>query len=182
MEARAKKSELVILSECSDCHLAFYCSAEHWDAVRDFHRQHPDADGYANLPQCALNRQIRLDTLFKTSLPDQGDRSFQWVPERVKEEWTSLSAADWGSEFGGHLSEALQLETPEQVQKSLSYGPMLRSATDGLSIPMSILYALESLHPDDSWIKKPTLSIHVWRLLWSQIPTVDRLYRSWALR
>ncbi|VDC00689.1 unnamed protein product [Peniophora sp. CBMAI 1063] len=168
MEARAKGSEAVTLSECPDCHLAFYCSVDHWNAVREQHSQHPDEDGYADLPQCALNRQIRLDTLFKTSLPDQGETGFQWVPARIKEEWTSLNGADWGSEFGDLLRQELQLETPEQVQKSIAYGPMLRSSTEGLSAPMSILYALENLYPDNSWTKKSTLSVHVLG------PTTDR--------
>ncbi|KZV73819.1 hypothetical protein PENSPDRAFT_742311 [Peniophora sp. CONT] len=168
MEARSKGTEPATLSHCSDCHLAFYCSTDHWNLVRDFHSQRPDEDGYADLPQCALNRQIRLDTLFKTSLPEQGDSGFQWVPERVKEQWTPLLAEDWGSEFGDHLRQALHLETQEQVQKSLSYGPMLRSATEGLSMPMSILYALENLNPDDAWTKKSALTVHVLG------PTFDR--------
>ena len=161
MEARTKGSEIVTLSECPDCHLAFYCSTEHWNAVRDLHNQHPDEDGYANLPQCTLNRQIRLDTLFRTSLPEQSESGFQWVPERTKAQWTPLSAADWGSEFGDLLRQALHLDTQEQAEKSITYGPMLRSSTQGLSMPMSILYALENLNPDEAWTKKSTLTIHV---------------------
>ncbi|KAL1745784.1 hypothetical protein HDZ31DRAFT_81668 [Schizophyllum fasciatum] len=157
-------TEPIPLTSCQDCHLSFYCKPEHWRDARHIHSEVPSPDGHNDLPQCALQRQIRIDILFLNSTADASDGSsgFQYAPDRTKEKWESLvEDATWESEVGPLLCESMQLATPDAVKKSMALGPMLRCATDGLSMPMTILYGLEILNSDDSWTKKHTLSIHV---------------------
>ncbi|TRM60620.1 hypothetical protein BD626DRAFT_504661 [Schizophyllum amplum] len=163
MEAARNNSDITPLSSCSDCHLSFYCKPEHWQDAQRIHADEPSEDGHHTLTQCAIQRQMRLDQLFRRSIEEipEGPSTFQWAPDRQKDQWTSLADANWESEFGVVLSESLQLDTPEAVASSRSLGPMLHCASDGLSMPMTILYGLENLNSDDTWTTKATLTIHV---------------------
>ncbi|KAL1760257.1 hypothetical protein FB107DRAFT_287093 [Schizophyllum commune] len=148
------------LTSCPDCHLSFYCKPDHWQDARRVHTEIPDPDGHNQLTQCALHRQIRLDLLFVNSTGDS--EGFQYAPDRTKEKWEPLKDdATWESEVGPVLAESINAATPEAVGKSMALGPMLRCATDGLSMPLTILYALEHLNSDDAWTRKQTLSIHI---------------------
>lgn len=85
---------------------------------------------------------------------NQGE--FKWAPERTKPVWTSLKNIDW-TDFQEESKVAFT-ELPEPLLE-----PMFRGATEALSMPMTILWALENLNSDDSWIRMSTLNIHASR-------------------
>ncbi|KAL0064149.1 hypothetical protein AAF712_008871 [Marasmius tenuissimus] len=161
---RIEGAEGKTIEPCDVCETAFYCCQEHWDVVRDKHVNEPVQDIPGNLSQCQINRQIRSDILFANIMSDahahqpEGIPSvFQWGPERHLSKWETLKTGDkcWEEEFGDPLEK--------EVVPSL--GPMppqlfLRNATEGLSMPMTIFYALQQLKPLD-WNRKSSLTIHV---------------------
>ncbi|KAJ2927006.1 hypothetical protein H1R20_g10098, partial [Candolleomyces eurysporus] len=147
------------LQKCMDCQSTFFCSPRHFALIKKTHGTVP-INGYGNLSQCQLNQQIREDVRFfnlladaKTSIsPDAptalaDSAPLTWAPERVMDEWSSLKGSTWEGEFASHL------DVPA------GKGPFLRSASDGLALPMTILYALEVLNGE--WKPKDTLVIHV---------------------
>ncbi|KIK50983.1 hypothetical protein GYMLUDRAFT_89161 [Collybiopsis luxurians FD-317 M1] len=148
------------LKSCPDCHLAFYCAREHWDIVSRKHTSEPVKHGYDDLSQCALNQNILADIQFasiRASDPSPGG-VFHRAPKKVKAEWEPLpDEPAWKAEFGEAVRE-MQLSAGKN-------GPpvdvLFRASTEELSYPMSILYALQNLNPDDEWTKKDTLSIHL---------------------
>ncbi|KAF5354505.1 hypothetical protein D9758_012406 [Tetrapyrgos nigripes] len=152
-----KSADHASLGCCPDCRLAFYCSQEHWDAVKHFHTgPSKERDG---LSQCQMNQQFRMDIRFQYSVPDAGP--FMWAPERSKPIWEPLKAGDegttcWEEEFGKDLEMAMQgARVPVVI-------PFLRAASRGLSMPLTILYALQKLHGEDQvWTSKDTLVIHI---------------------
>lgn len=77
----------------------------------------------------------------------------RWAPERVKDKWESLEGCTWDGEYAADLQ---QMGMPPAA-----VGPFLRSASDGLASPMTILWALEKLKKSDAWTNKHTLTIHV---------------------
>ncbi|THV02686.1 hypothetical protein K435DRAFT_716600 [Dendrothele bispora CBS 962.96] len=156
------------LKSCPDCRLAFYCSEDHWNAVKHLHAQPSSADNDVGLSQCEMNQQFRMDVRFQYSVPEAGP--FQWAPERTKKRWERLGPQRgveikkeeqgketcWEEEFSRDLEEAMQGARIPVVM------PFLRAASKGLSMPMTILYALQNLNgSDESWTKKDTLVIHI---------------------
>ena len=81
------------------------------------------------------------------------EQARHWAPERVKPEWESLEGRTWEGEYASELQK-VGLPPP-------AVGLFLRSATDGLAFPMTILWALEKINTSEAWIKKGTLTIHV---------------------
>jgi splicing suppressor protein 51 len=74
----------------------------------------------------------------------------------VNPRWTSLGGiADWKGEFCEELAGFFSIPV------SLSAGAWIRAASDGLSMPMTILWGLENLNTDDEWTRKHTLVVHV---------------------
>jgi splicing suppressor protein 51 len=142
------------LKACPDCKTAFYCSNAHWDAVRHFHAGEPCEDGRNGLSQCQVNQEIRADVAFANFMVGAKAENFKWAPERVKAKWTSLKGINWEEEFGQELAQHFSI-------LASSLGPFIRGASEGLSMPMSILWALENLNEDDSWTRQDTLIIHV---------------------
>jgi len=114
-----------------------------------------------------MNQQFRMDIRFQYSVPETGP--FKWAPERAKAKWMPLEQGGdgktcWEKEFGSDLEQAMHgARIPVII-------PFLRAASIGLSMPMTILYALQKLNgEDESWTKKDTLIIHVsLRLLLTQ--------------
>ena len=135
--------------------MAFYCSDSHWEAVQHFHAGEPCIDGHDGLSQCQVNQEIRADISFGNFMAGAKAGSFKWAPERVKSSWTSLNAIGWEDEFGQELVQFFSI--PEDI----NVGPFLRGASEALSLPMSILWALENLNEDDAWTRKDTLVVHV---------------------
>ncbi|KAG5643863.1 hypothetical protein DXG03_009547 [Asterophora parasitica] len=101
-----------------------------------------------------MNQEIRQDVAFETFISGANQGEFRWAPERVKPSWSSLKNGSWGSEFQAELVSTFGVSSDV-------VGPFLRSASVGLSMPMTILWALEHLNDDESWTRKNTLTIHL---------------------
>ncbi|KAG7086033.1 hypothetical protein E1B28_003554 [Marasmius oreades] len=162
------------LKACDACNTAFYCSQDHWDAVRDKHTTAtlPDEGG---LTQCQINKQFRTDMFFinlmanvhaKSESDSDSDSDskpyvFQWAPTRHKVVWKALKedpAGCWEEAFG----EELKKEMGGYGATPVSLAPFLRAASEGLSMPMTILYALQKLKKSsDDWTRKRTLTVHI---------------------
>lgn len=136
--------------------MAFYCSIDHWEAGKHDHTREPCEDGHDGLTQCQMHQEIRADIGFSEVLVglESPSGSFQWAPERVKPAWESLSGGSWWGEFEADLVRLLDFPRP-------AVPAILRAASDGLSMPMTILSALENLNRDDQWTRRNTLTIHV---------------------
>ncbi|KAG6816172.1 hypothetical protein H0H87_008096 [Tephrocybe sp. NHM501043] len=134
--------------------MAFYCSQEHWDAVKLEHVEVACDDGHDGLTQCQMNQGIRQDIVFASIMSNASPREFSWEPERVKPSWKSLEGQDWYTEYAGEIKESFGVT--DDVTS-----PFVRGASVGLSMPMSILWALEHTNTDDRWTRKETLIIHV---------------------
>ena len=147
------KTAAKTLKPCPDCTLSFYCSEAHWNTVKDAHQKEPCPTGYNNLSHCDMNLNAIQDAKFSHFMDGAGQGEFKWAPERTKLSWSSLHSLNWG-DYKGDIQEGGML--PDNLVE-----PFLRGATDGLSMPMTILWGLENLNVDDSWTKKETLNIHV---------------------
>ena len=134
--------------------MAFYCSDAHWKAVQHVHAGEPCEDGHDWLSQCQVNREIRADIGFANFMAGAEAGNFKWAPERVKPSWTSLKGISWEEEFGQEIARFFSIPVS-------SVGPWIRGASEALSMPLSILWALESLNEDDAWTRQDTLVVHV---------------------
>ncbi|KAF5329761.1 hypothetical protein D9619_009283 [Psilocybe cf. subviscida] len=146
------------LKGCPDCLLAFACNDAHWNAVESKHKTLPCQDSMdGKLSQCEMNHMVLQDLRFSQFMAGAEAGPFRWAPERTKARWTSLKGVDWSDyelylkkEFGGGVAADSMLE------------PMLRAVTEGMSMPLTILSALEFLNGEDiSWTKKSILNIHM---------------------
>lgn len=148
------------LKACSDCGLCFFCSDEHLKVAQPVHSA-PSEDGHSGLSQCQINQEIRADIRFENIHATAGgmgrptSEGFKWAPSRIVDTWTSLSGRTWLTEFESDIVNDLRLPSTEVA------GPFLRSASDALSMPMTILWGLEMLNTDDAWTRKDVLTIHV---------------------
>ncbi|KAG6897625.1 hypothetical protein C0992_012854 [Termitomyces sp. T32_za158] len=127
--------------------MAFYCSQGHWDAVKNHHVRGACEDGYDDLTQCQMNQEIQKDVVFANIMANASPMEFSWAPERIKPSWESLKNKSWDSEYASGIMEAFGL--PVAV-----VGPFVRGASIALSMPMTILHALEHLNCDDQWTRK----------------------------
>ncbi|KAJ7036702.1 hypothetical protein C8F04DRAFT_1094133 [Mycena alexandri] len=145
------------LIPCSRCDLSFCCSPAHWEAARALHHGPSCEDGHDGLSHCDMNREVRADLKFAEVMAGAHDESgqFRWAPERLKSSWSSLVGLSWEGEFGDEMRRSVG------VPQERPMGPWVRAASEHLSMPMSILYALEKLNDDDAWTKKHTLTIHI---------------------
>ncbi|KAF8055228.1 hypothetical protein FPV67DRAFT_872407 [Lyophyllum atratum] len=141
------------LKACQACKLAFYCCTRHWDAVQHKHAGEPCEDGHDGLTQCQMNQELRLDEGFATTQTEAQALS-RWAPARVLPRWMPLGATNWEAEYSSWLTLEFRL-----LGKAVA--PFLQAASDALSMPMTILNALEILNPDDAWTRKETLTIHI---------------------
>lgn len=144
------------LSPCPRCDLSFCCSPAHWEVARPLHDGSCE-DGHDGLSHCDINREVRADVKFADVINGFGGpaQEFTWAPERTASTWTTLNGTSWEKEFGDELRQSIR------VPDAHSMGPWIRAASDNLSMPMTILYALEQLNDDDAWTRKHTLTIHV---------------------
>ena len=162
IETKGGTSDTLIagpLRACPGCRMCFFCCDGHWSAVRNRHTAIPSEDGHDGLTQCQLNQEIREDIRLAniiTGAPTPTGQ-FQWAPERVKSAWSSLKHLTWQSDFDPEVRSAFQLPSDANV------GPYVRAASDGLSMPMTILWALENLNEDQTWTQRKILNIHVRR-------------------
>ncbi|KAK0451217.1 uncharacterized protein EV420DRAFT_1274421 [Desarmillaria tabescens] len=137
------------LSSCPDCKMAFYCSNEHWEAIRYIHQEQAREEGPT---QCQINQEVRADILFADIMSGM-NVPFSWAPERVKDAWHTLEGATWESEYQEDVRQAFGTDLPASV--------VVRATSNHLSMPMTILWALEHLNEGDAWTTKETLTIHI---------------------
>ncbi|KAG6915749.1 hypothetical protein DXG01_010016 [Tephrocybe rancida] len=157
MEAKVKGSPSAkTLLPCNDCGMAFYCSVEHERAIASQHAEESE-DGHDGSTQCEINQEIRADIRFAITSAAKPD-PFTWAPQRVKPSWSPLSEMyiSWLSEYGMNFVQ--EYECPHAAAEL-----WMRAASDGLSMPLSILLALEVLNGKNNteWTRKDTLMIHV---------------------
>ncbi|KAF8884513.1 hypothetical protein BD779DRAFT_778840 [Infundibulicybe gibba] len=151
-EAARNNSPRCLLIPCSDCRMTFYCCTAHQEAIQGLHTSTVPPDVQS---QCQINQAIRADIWFADIIAGGGLGPFIWAPERTKGSWSSVRDLGWMDEFAadfqGHgLPETIPLE------------PWIRGASVALSMPMSILWALEMLNGvDEGWTRKSTLTIHI---------------------
>ncbi|KAF9067976.1 hypothetical protein BDP27DRAFT_857555 [Rhodocollybia butyracea] len=146
----------VCLGSCPMCQLAFFCSEEHWDVVSAKHMNEPCEGGYDGLSQCELNQNMLVDARFATIMGGSSATGlFQWAPERIKSQWIPLpEVKTWDGEYGDELRNMAGGRGPP-------LDPFLRGASEGLSFPLTIIYALQSLNDNDEWTSKETLTVHI---------------------
>ncbi|KDR78140.1 hypothetical protein GALMADRAFT_155137 [Galerina marginata CBS 339.88] len=144
------------LQPCPDCQLSFYCSEDHWNAVKTRHQHGPCQDGRDGFSHCAMNKLAQQDARLAQFMAGANAGEFKWAPERTLPSWKSLRGVDW-NDFEADLAEDFgQIPGLGPLLE-----PLLRGTTEVLSMPMTILWGLENLYPDDIWTKKDTLNIHV---------------------
>ncbi|KAJ7064326.1 hypothetical protein C8F01DRAFT_1130998 [Mycena amicta] len=160
------------LIPCPECNASFCCSQEHWAAARALHiAPCPDSPDQSEdmLSQCEINRLARGDAILEAALAEAHDSSgvYRWAPERTKESWESVvvsssrgkekgSRTRWEEEIAEDLRKAVAVPSERPM------GPWVRMASNSLTMPMSILWALETLNGSNKdWTKKHTLTIHI---------------------
>ena len=74
----------------------------------------------------------------------------------IKTLWTPLKDHHWFNLKGAYLTE-MKPGATDMKDADVRF----RAASEALSIPMTILYALEMLNEDISWTKNGTLHLHV---------------------
>ncbi|KAL0069693.1 hypothetical protein AAF712_003351 [Marasmius tenuissimus] len=154
------------LKPCEVCKMTFYCSQEHRDLSHDKHTNEPIKDVPGGLSQCQVNLQFRADIDFSNIMYDAHNGGaendpykFQWAPERHLSTWRSLRTGPncWEEEF----EASLQKELGAYCEFPLTLASFMRGASEGLSIPMTILYALQKLSSSNDWTRKRSLTLHL---------------------
>ncbi|KAF4611827.1 hypothetical protein D9613_004022 [Agrocybe pediades] len=146
------------LKPCPDCSLSFFCSPEHWAAIKEVHQDTPCQDG-SGLSQCAMNKICVRDVKFAEVMAGANPSEHNWTPERVMKAYKKLPTGHhaWGEEFMPDLMlgiAGMQVLLP-------MIDCLLRHVSEPLSMPMTIMYGLEKLHADEEWTRKRVLHIHV---------------------
>ncbi|KAJ6474577.1 hypothetical protein DFH09DRAFT_461466, partial [Mycena vulgaris] len=145
---------LAHLQPCTQCNLSFCCSPAHWVAARALHHG-PCEDGHDGLSHCEMNREVRGDLMFDAMLAHEEAGPFLWAPNRIKATWTSVKGISWDAELGQEMRAAIN------IPEARPTAPWVRAASNNLSMPMTILYALERLNVDVAWTRKHTLTVHI---------------------
>ncbi|KAF8884510.1 hypothetical protein BD779DRAFT_778712 [Infundibulicybe gibba] len=141
------------LISCPTCCMTFYCCTAHQEAIQGLHTSVISLEVRS---QCQINLEIHADIMFADIIVRDGINSFFWAPERTKQTWSSVKKPDWMNEFAADLRRHFRLHNTVQLD------PWIRGASVALSMPMSILWALEILNgADEGWTRKSSLTIHV---------------------
>ncbi|KAJ7873967.1 hypothetical protein B0H13DRAFT_2669175 [Mycena leptocephala] len=147
------------LIPCPRCMRSFCCSPAHWEAAHTIHHG-PSTDWRDGLSHCQMNifvhMQATVDTSAKNSLLDRRGQLL-WVPGRVKSRWVSVEGKTWEGEFDEEICKSYGM--PVTIPSSSTF--LISSASDTLSMPMTILYGLSKLNEDDGWTRKQKLTVHV---------------------
>ncbi|KAJ7484957.1 hypothetical protein B0H11DRAFT_1862310 [Mycena galericulata] len=144
------------LIPCTECKTSFCCSPAHWEAAHELHRG-PSDDLRDGLSQCHMNKLVRAQIMFETSIPSifGRDRQLLWISKRVKPVWASLKNSTWNSELEDEIRKSFRIPAPSPATF------LITAASDILSMAMTILYGLEQLNDDDGWTRKHTLTVHI---------------------
>ncbi|KAF7364463.1 Zinc finger mynd domain-containing protein 17 [Mycena sanguinolenta] len=155
METGAVTQRLI---PCPRCMRSFCCSPAHWEAAHALHHS-PSTDWRDGFSHCQMNTFARLQEWVDAGTSTLFDRQGQlvWVPGRIKSRWVSLEGKTWEGEFDEEIRTSYGI--PATIPSSSTF--LLSSASDTLSMPMTILYGLSKLNEDDSWTRKQTLTVHV---------------------
>lgn len=155
------------LTPCPDCNLSFTCTPEHANLALDLHTCTPCTDSiWPTSGQCQLNLLVQVDQIYAAF---RGEGPILWAPKRILTKWERLpsdededddeegpkftSVKRWYREFGSIVAEDMD-------DGMGGIGPYVRMVSETMSIPMTILWGLQTLYEDDSWTKKQTLEIH----------------------
>ncbi|KII94491.1 hypothetical protein PLICRDRAFT_127491 [Plicaturopsis crispa FD-325 SS-3] len=143
------------LRPCLDCKISFFCSDEHREWARASHAEKPCEDGGPDgLSQCALNREVLQNLHFADIMAGADAGPFTWVPERVCTAWTSLEGKTWSGEYAADLKAGFRIQEN-------TVPPFVRGASGPLSIPLTILWALEKLVDGTAWTHSKDLTVHI---------------------
>ncbi|KAJ7660558.1 hypothetical protein B0H17DRAFT_1095046 [Mycena rosella] len=150
----AEKSRRLI--PCPECNLTFCCSPEHWDVGCSLH-QGPCEEALNGLSQCEMNSKIHAHMKAKTFMKSAHNfpERFRWYPERIKSAWMPLSGSSWEAEFDDEMRKSAGNPT------SHSMTPLILEASDNLTMAMTVLCALETLHDGDEWTRQHALRVHI---------------------
>ncbi|KAF8884512.1 hypothetical protein BD779DRAFT_778683 [Infundibulicybe gibba] len=154
-EAVRNNSPRCLLIPCSDCCMTFYCCTAHQEAIQSLHTSIVPPE---NRTQCQINQEIRVDVWHADFAAGGGGPAgpFLWAPKRTKGSWSSVKELDWMSEFAADFQGHFKFPGTTPVE------PWIRGVSVALSMPMSILWALEMLNgADKGWTRKSTLTIHM---------------------
>ncbi|KAJ7602001.1 hypothetical protein DFH06DRAFT_377639 [Mycena polygramma] len=148
------------LIPCPHCRLSFCCSPAHWEAARILHHSTCEDAPHDSLSQCTMISELRTHIKLVAALADEDGHfeKFRWAPPRINASWMKLAASSWEAQFGDELRS---LPTFMGLPVSFPLAPMIRVASDELTMPMTILYGLEKLNEDDRWTRNPTLTVHI---------------------
>ncbi|KAJ7172900.1 hypothetical protein C8R43DRAFT_874009 [Mycena crocata] len=151
------------LVPCPTCRLSFACE-NHWTAAHVEHTQMACDGGHDGLSQCALNQEAAEDDAWAAKmllrpqhLPEYAQplRTYRWIPVRLRDAgWASLKSVTWAKKFHAQL----EAHFPEAAEEPAVW---LRWMSDVLSMPMTVVYALECLNDTLDWTKKDVLTIHL---------------------
>ena len=108
-------------------------SETHRDFARHKHEYAPHPDSTEGLSHCALNQRIRRDLIIREAVgPAGAERGPPAFPFRLMSFWEPLEGRSWVTEYAGTM------RGPPGER-----GTMLSYASDELSYPLTILWALE---------------------------------------
>ncbi|KAJ7183481.1 hypothetical protein C8R46DRAFT_1308144 [Mycena filopes] len=132
------------LIPCPRCELSFCCSPAHWEVARAFH-DGPCEDAHDGLSHCDMNREVRADIQFEEAIAPALEvaGAFLFAPQRLNASWVSLAGMSWEGELRDEMRRFIG---PLPAEPPMS--PWVNAASELLSMPMSILYALEKLNDD----------------------------------
>ncbi|KAJ7085970.1 hypothetical protein C8R43DRAFT_965137 [Mycena crocata] len=168
------------LVPCQNCLLSFACR-NHWEIASIAHTEMMCEGGYDGLSQCALNGELLEDDEWDSKvivsphlypLYSSITNSYRWIPSQIESSWTSIKATTWAETFQSKLeSEFLEA-------RGAASSVWLRRMSEILSMPMTVLYALEILNDNIDWTIKNTLTIHVVFSKLSRIPGPKEAYNA----
>ncbi|KAG2006068.1 hypothetical protein CC2G_002416 [Coprinopsis cinerea AmutBmut pab1-1] len=144
------------LEPCPTCRTTFFCSREHQKLAQQFHNGVKTSTACGNLTQCQANQLIREDVRLSSALKDAPRGLLVWAPERTKTQWESFKGSTWKQEFLAEVQKGIPLP------RGMTIASFLHTFSEGLSIPMTILHALDTLNGENTdWTRKHKLVIHV---------------------
>ncbi|KAH9481764.1 hypothetical protein JR316_0006291 [Psilocybe cubensis] len=159
---------------CPDCSLTFSCSEQHWDLVKTAHRQKPCRDSWSKQSQCAMDVICAADYNMGHSMTTVAESvaPLDWSPEHIQPSWVSLRNTNWHKLLYSDLKSDMATNYGLRMSDA-QLMPILRGATENLSMSMTILWALELLNTDTSWTKKSALNIHILGVTIAELVAID---------
>jgi splicing suppressor protein 51 len=119
-----------------------------------------ESNGYGSTSSaCALNIAMRADARVIARSTDPAG-CVRYMPARVASSWESLVGRSMVTEYDALFAAEGRAysgaQPPPEGRKSV-----VRAASQGLCMPLTILWAIETLYADDAWTRRDELVIHV---------------------